>query len=252
VAVRAFWFRSTNYGDQLTPWIVQQITGTRAEFVEAADRRMKLVAVGSILSSVRAPSVMWGTGMMSRHDPTDTRVDYRAVRGPLTAALIASQGGRPPEVFGDPGLLLPRWLPRSPVRHRLGIVPHYVHFKNAQKAFGGEAGVPVIDVRRGVGHVTAEITACECIASSSLHGLIAACAYGIPHVRLQFREAIAGDGSKFSDFYAGIGQAQPEVVDCRRAVPRTQDLLRSMRQLPCPDTTALWEACPVRELEEAC
>lgn len=251
MAVRAYWLRGlANYGDKLTPWLVEKITGEPPEFVHIADRGRKLVAVGSTLNSVRRGCVVWGTGMLSRADISDPRADYRAVRGPLTARQIASQGGRPPNVFGDPGLLLPRWIPAGTKRYRLGIVPHYVHHCEALSRYGEDADATIIDVSGEIAEVTKQIAACEYIASSSLHGLVLACAYGIPHVHLHFSRALGGDGSKFRDFYLGIGAEHPPTVKCTTKAPPAAELSTRTQDASPIDTSGLWEACPLPELME--
>jgi len=248
MAIRAYWFRwLENYGDKLTPWIVHKLTGELPEFAPASDRCLKLVSVGSILNHVRQHCVVWGTGMMSRADIADSRADYRAVRGPLTARQISSQGGRAPEVFGDPGLLLPRWIVRSPVMYRVGIVPHYVHYEEALRRWSGGDAL-VVDVRGEVEEVVKQITSCECIVSSSLHGLVTACAYGLPHARLKFSKPIGGDGSKFRDFYQGIGARLPPVIDCVCRTPIPEQLAEKVAEAPVCNVDDLWEACPIEQL----
>lgn len=251
MAVRAYWLRGlANYGDKLTPWLVERISGEPPQFVQIADSGRKLVGAGSVLNSVRRGCVVWGTGMLSKSDVADPRADYRAVRGPLTARQIASQGGKPPAVFGDPGLLLPRWLAPSTKRHRVGIVPHYVHHCEALSRYESDANATVIDVTGSVQEVTDQITACECIASSSLHGLVAACAYGIPHARLKFGRPLGGDDSKFADFYMGIGAEHPPVLKCSSEAPSAVELEKRMQDAPSVDASALWDACPVAELSQ--
>jgi pyruvyltransferase len=250
VSVLAFWAKQlNNYGDKMTPWLVEKITGSPAQYVEAADRRRKLVGVGSILRLARHPSVVWGTGIKSKSEAIDSRVQCVAVRGPLSAQAIWSSGGKPPQVFGDPGLLLPRWIPRREQRYKLGVVPHYVHFETARIHFERSEDVAVVDLRGSVENVTRQITACAAIASSSLHGLVTACAYGIPHVRLTFPQPIGGDGSKFADFYQGIGAGLPQTLDCAKAVPSVEAILGSVTEAPAVDTSELWRVCPVKEME---
>lgn len=251
MTVPAYWLSSlNNYGDKLTPWLVKQITGREPRLMQPSARERKLVAVGSIMHQVRNHCVVWGTGILSRSNNADDRADYRAVRGPLSAQLVASRGGRPPAVFGDPGLLIPRWIPEPSKRFRLGIVPHYAHYHQAVRAYGREEGVSIVDVRGEVEPVTAQIAECEAVASSSLHGLVVACAYGIPHLHLDFGGRIGGDGVKFRDFYEGIGARVPTPVVCRERAPSCAELVSRMREAPPVDTSALWEACPIHELDE--
>jgi pyruvyltransferase len=250
MTIRSYWYNGTpNFGDEITPWLVERITGNPAEWVPPTDSRMKLYAVGSVLSAVRAPAVVWGTGAMTWSDMADPSADYRAVRGPLTAKRIEVCGGTPPAAFGDPALLLPRWIDPEPKQYRLGIVPHYIHLAEVRKRFGEPKGVLIVDVGGGVEAVTKQITACEVIASSSLHGLIVACAYGIPHVQLQFTAPLCGDGSKFSDFYAGIGATRPALLDCRTGDLAFQDIQFAAAECPAVDDSALWAACPIQELD---
>ena len=251
MTVRAFWFNwLNNYGDKLTPWIVEKVTGKQPEFVQAAAAHTKLVAVGSILNSVRRGCVVWGTGMMSKADIADSRAEYCAVRGPLTAQHVWSQGGRAPEIYGDPGILLPRWLAKSTPAYRLGIIPHYLHYAEAKERWK-ESDVLVVDLREEVEPVTQQITSCERVLSSSLHGLITAYAYGIPHARLEFSKPIGGDGSKFADFYLGMRAPMPPIIDCASRTPSVRELESSTVEMPACDPSSLWEACPIQRLDQA-
>lgn len=54
-----------------------------------------------------------------------------------------------------------------------------------------------------------ELCSCDCVISSSLHGLIIAEAYGIPTLWVKFSDEINGDDFKFYDYYASIGLSVP-------------------------------------------
>jgi len=154
-----------------------------------------------------------------------------------------------PEVLGDPGLLLPRIYDEpQPKRWEIGLVPHYVHLEEAARLFRLHTFIKTISPLCADPRPTIDlIRSCDLIASSSLHGLIAAEAYGIPHTWITFPDAkrqLNTDGSKFIDFY--------ESLPSRRAHPLRPLEIRSSKDLwQCsftePVTTTmsfspLWEA----------
>ena len=64
----------------------------------------------------------------------------------------------------------------------------------------------VIDVNRPPFDVVRDISTCEAIVSSSLHGLIVADALEIPNVRVSFHGRLKGGDFKFEDYASGVGR----------------------------------------------
>lgn len=74
-------------------------------------------------------------------------------------------------------------------------------------------GVVFINPQDDVDFVVGQISACERILSSSLHGLIVAHSFNIPWVRLRFSDHELGGGDfKFRDFYESIGCFSPNEI----------------------------------------
>jgi pyruvyltransferase len=106
-----------------------------------------------------------------------------------------------PEVYGDPGLLLPLvYNPDIEVRQRVGYVPHMV-----DKGLCPTDGL-VIDLQKPWREVVDAIKSCERIVSSSLHGIVAAEAYGIPATWAVYSDRIIGGEFKFRDYLLGTGR----------------------------------------------
>ena len=215
--LRLYWSKSKpNFGDALSPLMCERLAGCPVVF---ADRwRCDLVALGSLLDRFREwyphPRVhVWGTGFIEARPPRRGRFHYHAVRGRLSAGIIQ---GPSIDAFGDPGLLVGvLWpeLKKTPKRHRVGLVPHYedridprvVALRNSLP------GCVVVDVFGEVMEVLREIAACECIFSSSLHGLVVADAFGVPNAWVKFSEKVRGSGFKFHDYYSIYGPDLPAV-----------------------------------------
>ncbi|QNM95045.1 polysaccharide pyruvyl transferase family protein [Chitinimonas koreensis] len=245
-----YWNDVSNFGDQLSAAVVAWVTG-RPVVRAAADRRGKLLAVGSVLDKGLDGDVVWGTGvhphfydayyakpgklafLKPRMRVPELRV--LAVRGPFTRDVLLANGIDCPPLFGDPALILPWFFsPPRETRHRVGLVPHYKDLERYR-----DCGFPVIDVRQDWQTVVSEIAACERIVSTSLHGLIVAEAYGIPAVWL--RESGSEGFVKFADYYLGTGRAvdprysladalaceveEPPPFDCTR-------LIAALREAP--------------------
>jgi hypothetical protein len=172
--------------------------------VHAMQDEAEYICVGSIAKFAKQGITVLGSGTMTSGAKLDPAAKWRWVRGPRTREIVISNGGECPEIYGDPALLLPRIVVAAvEKKHQLGIVPHYVDYDFAKQQF---PGLPVINLlNANVCEVIEQITSCEKIVSSSLHGIIAAHAYGIPAAWVKFSNKLAGDDTKFHDHYETMG-----------------------------------------------
>lgn len=190
----AIWSCPDNFGDLLGPEILRRLN-YRVRIVENMGDA-DLVACGSIIDMVapvaRPGCIVWGAGLMNPEAVDVSHLDVRAVRGRLTADALALQG----LPLADPGVLVPELWPRPPVRHRLGVVRHYV---DAEPYPWADVQ---ITTRASVDEVIDFIGSCERIVSSSLHGLVVASAWGIPCVRTHHPDVLGGN-FKWLDWMSG-------------------------------------------------
>lgn len=174
----------------------------------------KLACIGSILHTIEYDNtVVWGSGLLTENHLPTHKLDIRAVRGPLTRKVLLMHGFNCPEVYGDPALLLPYFYKPAPKKsYRLGIIPHYSDMdKESLSQLSNDSSVLIIPMTKygTFQNVVDQICSCEVIASSSLHGLIIAEAYGIPNVWIEIKDSIFGDERrrfKFHDFFLSQGR----------------------------------------------
>lgn len=202
-----------NFGDILNPYIVEKLSGLPPRFVP---KNKGMLAIGSIIKFAVEGTPVWGSGTPRMSDRLNPKADYRAVRGPLTRQLVLESGGTCPEVYGDAAWFLPRlYQPKPPTRrYRLGLIRH---FANDADISVGE-GVKLISVLRagyeGIEQFVDELHECDCILTTSLHGLIVSHAYGIPARWCEVPdspEGLPGDGTKFHDYMLSVG-LEPEAA----------------------------------------
>ncbi len=252
-AINLFWMISSNFGDMLSPWLVERISGKQPVYVEQDGGLPRYVTCGSILNWADENCTVWGSGLAHASDRVCAQAQIRSVRGPLSRTLAAHRGATCPEVYGDPALLLPRYYtPKGEKRYELGIVPH---FKQQRLPMGLMQGhvppeVRIVNVLDSVENVIDAIWSCKRIAASALHGIIAAHAYGIPATWIDFGPAIGGDGTKFYDHLCAVGLAPlpPARIEARPdALSDLAALLRLPYEVPRVDLTEpLLAACPFR------
>ena len=72
-----------------------------------------------------------------------------------------------------------------------------------------------IDVQNEPETVLKEISECENIISTGLHGLIIADSYGIPNCWCEISDKILGNNFKFHDYFSSFGTDR-EVFDLRK------------------------------------
>ena len=82
-SILAFWWFGNNFGDMLTPYLIERISGRRAVWVpnEEAEGTFYLVA-GSVLGSNPKNAIVWGTGILSADQKVGQAKEFCAVRGP--------------------------------------------------------------------------------------------------------------------------------------------------------------------------
>lgn len=197
----------------MSPLICERLVG--CPVVYAPKRRCDMVALGSLLDRFKErlfhPRIhVWGTGFIESDRPRRSRFHYHAVRGKHSAQLIH---GPTIETFGDPGLLADMLWPelkKTAKRYRVGLVPHYEDRSESTVQTVANALGPctIIDVFDDVTDVLRQIASCECVLSSSLHGLIVADAFGVPNAWIKLSEKIRGDDFKFRDYYSIYGLDQ--------------------------------------------
>lgn len=210
--MRAFQHPTTeNFGDTLSLPILSHFVGRP---VERADRSEngKVLAVGSILNAMRPGDVIWGAGVQEDRRYQAERSTFLAVRGPLTRSAI--DAADVPEVYGDPGLLLPLvYDPVVEVVHDAGVVPHYVDAVESRRR---NPGLLHISTKQDWRAVVRQIKSCRRIVATSLHGLVAAEAYGIPVLwQGSYTGKIRSTNLKFQDYFLGTGRQpqRPGMVD---------------------------------------
>ena len=247
--VYGFWSPEANFGDALTPWILEKLFNEPVVFKRPASGHTSYMVTGSILNCELTNAVVWGCGLANANDPVALdAAEIRAVRGPLTAKIARARGAVISDVVGDPALLLPRWYKPKIEGGDLGIIPHYVDYKEVQARYGQSDDIVVVDVLQPVETVLDQLALCNRVLSSSLHGLIAAHAYGKPADWVIFSNRIEGDGMKFQDYFLSIGHNVTPPIDMMYSHYTADELCR--RPIKCRvrdiDLDALWQARPFR------
>ena len=205
-----------NWGDDINYWFLgdiseKQIISYDWSFRARCFCRPYILGIGSLLTFLPIENaIVWGSGIMSRTKKIVGRPkEVRAVRGPLSRNRLLEAGIDCPEVYGDPALLLPMFYsPKVEKKYKIGIIPHYLD-QNSKflKTIVSDKNVLLIDVQK-YNHwldFIDQINLCECIVSSSLHGLIISEAYGIPNIWMELAGSEVGDDVKYHDFFLSIG-----------------------------------------------
>ncbi len=217
--IYAYWWNGApNFGDKITPYLIEKITGQiPIQSLRPPFDKSCLFAAGSILQSSNRQSVIWGSGFIEEQKTPILVRKICAVRGPLTKKNLDELEVPCPEVYGDPGIVLPKYYqPDTTKKFKVGIIPHYV-----DKDIGilyQNRNWSIIDIQQSVEEVIDCILSCETILSSSLHGLIAADTYGIPSCWIKLSSKVYGNDFKFHDYYASLGEKESPVFDIEQAI----------------------------------
>ena len=208
--------------------------------------------VGSILYASSKNAIVWGAGIISRYQNIKKPKSVLAVRGPLTRARFLELGYECPEIYGDPALLLPRFYkPKSDKKYELGIIPHYIDYSFVQRKIENvNNNVLVINLFYPVEKVIDEICSCKRIISSSLHGVITSHAYEIPSIWVKFSNKLAGDDSKFIDYFLSVKLSSEYIpLDFSKTIPDYKEICELVDKIFCKpniNVEKLLEVCPFK------
>ena len=219
-----WWDVTPNFGDMLSPYLVQKLTSKPVKLVSIPPNKSSIsfkkypasyLCIGSIISRARDVSTVWGSGAfgteVKKHFSRNAK--YCAVRGPLTRNLLRIYGIDCPPVYGDPALLIPKvFNPSVQKKYKVGMILRW-----SEQAWNEvETTEDVKKIYLGTDNIEdtlTEIMSCEAIVSSSLHGIIIADAYGIPSAWLSSTTP-KGLEFKFYDYFISVNKLQsPQSFD---------------------------------------
>lgn len=207
-----------NWGDDINYWFLREIIKSPIRLYNespVAFRRNdpNYLVIGSTISLLtKSSSIVWGAGCIDESSLPAIPRKVLAVRGPLTREVLLRHNVDCPEVYGDPALLLPLHYLSPPTKHyKVGFIQHV---SEKVVALDGCHNISLSDYNYWT-DVIDEINKCDIIASSSLHGLIVAEAYGIPSVWIENDELLGGR-FKFNDFFASVGKGGIEPINIKK------------------------------------
>jgi pyruvyltransferase len=192
-----FWAKTPspgNLGDVLGPIILGQL-GVLCHWVRK-ENGGKWISIGSIARFAMPGDTVWGSGIMRKSDEVSQKANWLAVRGPITGKKCGCK------CYGDPALLVSRYFPKADPSTDYGriVVPHYRDIDCVPY------DVPFVPpITSDPVSTSIKIGSADRVASSSLHGIIVAHAYGVPAGWWRPTDRLNGDGTKFADYAAGVG-----------------------------------------------
>ena len=230
-----------NLGDTLALPIINYFLSKKGIKIDKeVSGKKHLFTVGSGGLRSFQDTTVWGTGIMydglkgkwfeKYWDANHRHLDIRAVRGPLTREVFLKLGHKCPEVYGDPGILMPLIYQPSVTekKHDYMVIPQYTTENEVRKYIPGNRLISMNT--NDYKSVIDRIVSCRIVYSSSLHGIILAEAYGVPAVF--FRGIPSVIDFKYKDYYASTG---------RFDVPMASSLAEAIGATPpsLPDLSAL-------------
>jgi len=214
-SIKAWWHYSENFGDRLTPYLLNKITKKEVKYIDPTTNDSSIYCLtGSLLGSNLNGCIVLGLGSAFSNFSVKPNINtkYLSVRGPLSKSIIEKSGYKV-EMVGDGAFLLPKvYSPKINKQYKLGILQSWVDIDITRKLYENEKDILVIDTMRQVEPVIDDILKCEMTISSCLHGLITSIIYGIPSYHVKFSDKMVGDGFKFLDFKKSVDYEHEEIT----------------------------------------
>lgn len=228
-----------NLGDSLGFVITQYMLSQKGLSIDKwVKKRKHFNCVGSNVFSSFQHATVWGSGVL--HDPAlkwyhflyrypFSKLDFRAVRGPLTRDVVVKYGHKCPEIYGDPAILMPYiYQPNYEIKHDLLVIPQYVTEVEFRK---NHPDLFVVSMNTDdYKYVIDAIASSKKVITSSLHAVILADAYGVPSIL--YRGLHKMIDFKYLDYYYSTNRYDIKIAD-------TFEEALEMKPLPIPDLKPL-------------
>ncbi len=244
--------KAPNFGDELNAWLWPK--AMPGQFDE--DGPALFLGIGSILFNRFDPAVpkhVFGSGFGGYSAPPDMHDGswhVRFVRGPQTARLMKLD---PKLALVDPAILVREHLPPPPQPGTLvSFMPHWESMDRGNWAEACRiAGINLIDPRRPVDEVFAELRRSRLLIAEAMHGAIVADALRIPWIAV----APIHDRNrmKWQDWSASLDidlHAHPlmpsSLAETHLSLPRHRLLRGGIRVLRQAPGASLAEAAAIR------
>lgn len=243
-----------NMGDILNKLIVEELFGYRVKHHTYLTGQLSAIGSGlgqftyhggiifriiQRISGLIFPKVsIWGTGFICYKEMDSVffrkNTHIAAVRGQLSKQRVEKIVGKKLNIpMGDAGILSSFLLKDIPQKkYDVGIISHFKEqneptFKLLLENYPNST---FINVRQQPDTVIRQIAECECIISSSLHGLIIADSLHVPNIHIVVTDKLMGDGFKFNDYYSAYGLKHP-YLDLNKASFPTLDWIKENYKL---------------------
>ena len=217
-----YWNKWNNFGDELSAFITSSLINTNKYNLvyNQKDTEINLISIGSYIQTAKDNYFIFGSGIR-KDEHKENEHNYKdlnicAVRGPLSKKYLEKKGIYVPNIFGDPGLLLPKFY--NPIiidslKSKIGLIPHKTNYNNYLNNYDTSIYY-LINPTDDWKNVINSICSCKAIISSSLHGLICSDAYNIPNLWLDEYELDEGD-FKFKDYFQSQNRTYKKINNLR-------------------------------------
>ncbi|AYV68240.1 polysaccharide pyruvyl transferase family protein [Niallia circulans] len=235
-----WWNKKPNLGDGLAiviyDWMLDYYGLDKEQKVNGTKH---LLTVGSLIGMGGFDATVWGSGIHSVSSmeavvkqKKNRKYDIRAVRGPITRWFLQGIGYECPEVYGDPGILLPLIYKPENVEKKYPISVIY-HMSQNGKDGNRRDDLNYINIET-YDHKSFlnDVVASELVISSTLHGIILAEAYGVPAIFL--KKGMDQEIIKFYDWYFSTGRTSVKMAE-------TLDEALKMQAMELPNLSEMQE-----------
>ena len=240
-SVKICYTKRDNMGDSINPLIIRNVFGMMPINSNVYNCRMSGIGSGlhrflvntegcSLENKLKIgvhrfinykPVTLWSAGFINTPTgnelPIRKKIRVASVRGNMSKKWVEKILKCNLDcTVGDAGLLASELIPKQEKQFVLGIIPHDNErgefiYQQIQQTISPTI---IIDVRGDVIQRLQQISQCDCIISSSLHGLVFADSFHIPNRQVVLTDKLAGDGFKFYDYYSSFGLT-PNPIDIK-------------------------------------